>query len=215
MKLSEELLQQVEAHVGRCLSTSAFFPCTKSRSQALTLASLSNYRPDLCPVLFKIDCDASAVCIELPSKQSVFELCTVFRIVYVNRGAMSVIKMKTDNEVGRKVVGSYLEQNKEKSVQALLDDLFRPPTEVKSVPMISAEESQAEKHIEEGNVDLALIAYHRLQPITPRILNAIGRLSAEKKGDFDYALQCHSRALKMQEEVSENDHLRLCILSLC
>ena len=209
MKLSRELLDQFESYAGHCLTTSAFFPCTKSRSQALAIASLSNFRPDLFPVLFKIDCDPSAVCIELSNRQSVLELSTVFRIVYVNRGPMSVIKMKTDNQVGKKLVENYLEENKEKSIQALLDELIRPPTpppiEVKSVT-ISAEERQAEKHLEDGNVDLALIAYHRLQPVTARILNAIGRLCAEKKGDYNYALQCHSRALKMQEEVSEKHH---------
>ncbi|CAF4422892.1 unnamed protein product, partial [Rotaria magnacalcarata] len=43
--------------------------------------------------------------------------------------------------------------------------------------------------------------YRRIQPTTARILNAIGLLCADKKGDYNYALQCHQQALKLQEEV--------------
>lgn len=39
--------------------------------------------------------------------------------------------------------------------------------------------------------------------MTARVLNAIGRLCAEKKEEYNYALECHIKALKMQEEVNE------------
>jgi hypothetical protein len=29
----------------------------------------------------------------------------------------------------------------------------------------------------------------------------MGQLSADRKGDYDYALECHSQALKIQEQV--------------
>ncbi|CAF4299640.1 unnamed protein product, partial [Rotaria magnacalcarata] len=99
MKLSNELLAKFETRVGQLICTSGFFPCTKSRTNALTLASLPAYRPDLQPVLFKVDCDASSLFIEIPNKNSspmiAFDACMIFRIVYVNRGPMSIIKLKT------------------------------------------------------------------------------------------------------------------------
>ena len=70
-----------------------------------------------------------------------------------------------------------------------------------SSTITTSDEWEAKKHLEEGNVDLALIAYRRIQPVSARILNIIGRLSAERKMDYEYALQCHSDALKIQEEV--------------
>ena len=65
MKLPGELLDKLKACVGQHVCTSGFFPCIKSRSNALTLATLSTYRSDLSPVLFKIDCHTLAPCIEL------------------------------------------------------------------------------------------------------------------------------------------------------
>ncbi len=48
---------------------------------------------------------------------------------------------------------------------------------------------------------MALVAYRHIQPVTARILNIMGQLCADRKGDYDYALQCHKQALKMQEKV--------------
>ena len=131
MKLSNEILDKFEAHVGQLVCTSGFFPCTKSRTNALTLASLPAYRSDLLPVLFKIDCDASSLYTELANKYSspmiVFDICTAFRIVYINRGPMSVIKMKTAGEDGKKIALEYLEKHKDETIQSLLDELLRPP----------------------------------------------------------------------------------------
>ncbi len=61
---------------------------------------------------------------------------------------------------------------------------------------------KAHRYAEKGEIERAIAAYQRIQPVTARILNAIGQLSAEKKGDYDYAIQCHTQALKMQEEVN-------------
>lgn len=61
---------------------------------------------------------------------------------------------------------------------------------------------KAQRYAERGEIDRALASYQNIQPSNARILNAIGQLSAEKKGDFKYAIQCHTKALKMQEQVS-------------
>ncbi len=61
---------------------------------------------------------------------------------------------------------------------------------------------RAQRYAERGDVDRALATYQRIQPTTARILNAIGQLAADQKGDYQYAAQCHAQALKMQEEVN-------------
>lgn len=50
-------------------------------------------------------------------------------------------------------------------------------------------------------MDLAIVTYRRIQPMTARILNIIGQLCADRKGDYEFALQCFKQALKMQEKV--------------
>ncbi len=67
---------------------------------------------------------------------------------------------------------------------------------------LSPEELKAKRCAEKGEVDRALAAYGRIEPTTPRILNAMGQLSASRKGDFNFAIKCHTKALKMQEEVN-------------
>ena len=132
MKLSSELLDRFEAHIGQVVCTNGYFPCTKSRTNALALASLPAYRPDLLPTFFKIDCDALSLYVELtnkyPSPLVAFDICTAFRVVYVNRGPMTVIKMKTDGEYGRKIALEYLEQHAGATIKSILDELTKPPT---------------------------------------------------------------------------------------
>jgi len=131
MKLSNELLDGFEANVGRLVCTSGFFPCSKSRTNALNHAAVPAYRLDLSPVFFKIDCDTSSLYIELVGKSSspliVFDICTAFRIVYVNRGPTTVIKMKTAGENGKKIALDYLEQHQDEPIQSLLDEIMKPP----------------------------------------------------------------------------------------
>jgi hypothetical protein len=162
-----------------------------------------------------------------------------FRVVYVNRDQMSVVKLKTASEAGKKIAFEYCEKYKSETIQSLLDEILRPPKPPtpppppppKPIPapvktkdstyktlsvglskylfnficfgdsVITAEETKAQKYAAQGDIDLALLAYRRIQPTTPRVLNAMGQLCADRKGDYDYALQCHEQALKMQEEV--------------
>ena len=255
MKLSSTLLDQFEAHVGQLVCTNGFFPCTKSRTNALTLASLPAYRPDLQAVLFKIDCDASALYTELPQKQAssviVFDTCMAFRVVYVHRGQMSIVKMKTAGEAGKKIALEYLEKHKDETSQSIMDELLKPPKpptpprlptpppppppreptpppppppepiviptyeqilsriiftfRFSREPAIHPDEIKAKKYAQKGEVDLAILTYRRIQPTTPRILNSIGHLCADRKGDYEYALQCFKQALKMQEKVIDID----------
>ncbi|CAF4541955.1 unnamed protein product [Rotaria sp. Silwood1] len=226
MKLSNELLDKFKAHVGQLVCTSGFFPCIKSRANALTLATLPAYRTDLLPVLFKIDCDASTPCIEVVNKNSsplmVFDICTAFHIIYVNRDQITIIKMKTAGQIGKKIACDYIEQHKDEIVQTLLDELMKPPMRQKPGTLpplrprsrptssqkkdsnLTAEEIKAQKCVEKGDIDRALAIYQRIRPVTARVLNAMGQLCAEKKEDYNYALQCHTKALKMQEEVGED-----------
>lgn len=132
MKLPNSMLEQFEAHVNQLVCANGFFPSTRSRASALALASLPAYRPDLLPVLFKIDCDPSTSFVELtdknPSSIVAFNIDTTFTIVYVNRGPMTVIKMKAAGEQGKKIAVEYLQQHKDKQIYELLDELAKPPT---------------------------------------------------------------------------------------
>lgn len=131
MKLSSDLLDILKAHTGQLVCTSGFFPCIKSRTNALTLASIPAYRTDLVPVLFKIDCDPSVPCIEVADKYSapliVFDVCTSFRILYVNRDQMTIIKMRTASDAGKKIALDFIEQHPDKTLQSLLGELIRQP----------------------------------------------------------------------------------------
>jgi hypothetical protein len=131
MKLPKALLEQFEAHVGQLVCTGGFFPCTKSRTNGLALAASPSYRPDLQPVFFKIDCDASSPYTELPQKQAapmiVFDACVAFRVLYVHRDQMSIIKLKTAVEVGKKIAVDFLDKHSNESIQSIMDELMRPP----------------------------------------------------------------------------------------
>jgi hypothetical protein len=57
-----------------------------------------------------------------------------FRIVYVNRGQMSIIKMKTAAEAGKKIALGYLETHKDEKIQSILDELLKPPPPPPRIP---------------------------------------------------------------------------------
>jgi Tfp pilus assembly protein PilF len=80
-------------------------------------------------------------------------------------------------------------------VQLLFDFVYSRPSS------ITAKETKAQQYVQQGDVDLALLTYQHIQPMTARILNKMGELCTVKKGDYDYALQCHQQALNMQTEV--------------
>jgi tetratricopeptide (TPR) repeat protein len=63
------------------------------------------------------------------------------------------------------------------------------------------EEVQAQRLIQRGEIDKAITIYERLEA-DPRILNIIGLLYSEKKGDYDTAINYYKKALKIQEKVN-------------
>ncbi|CAF0758933.1 unnamed protein product [Adineta steineri] len=222
MKLSNELVDLFETHTGQLVCANGFFLCSKARNVELQLAALPGYRTDLMSVLFKIDFDASAhfaeVQMENGSMATIFDVATSFRVVCVSRSAMTVIKLKTTSDDGKKFVQEYREKNKGKTVQVLFDELTKPPTpptpppppppkvEIKkepernNSPQIPEEELEANKYLKEGNIDEAIKAYRRIRPMTVRILKIIGKLSVDYKQDYHTGIECYRQAFQMQQK---------------
>ncbi|CAF1330185.1 unnamed protein product [Rotaria sp. Silwood1] len=130
MKLSSELVEKFVKNTGGLICTSWFLVCTKSRTAALTAASSPIYRPDLIPVLFKIDCDSTTPYFELSKNVSpsiiVFDACTAFRILYISQDQMVIVKMKIATDDGRKVARDYKEKHGSIAIETLLDQLVEP-----------------------------------------------------------------------------------------
>ncbi len=70
-----------------------------------------------------------------------------------------------------------------------------------SLSNMSEDELQAQDLINHGNVDKAIAIYQQLKPESPRILRVIGELYAEKKGDYNLAINYYDQALQIQETV--------------
>jgi len=63
------------------------------------------------------------------------------------------------------------------------------------------DEIQAQNFVKRGEIDEAIAIYQRLKPDSVRVLNIIGRLYAEKKGDYHSAINYYKKALQIQEKV--------------
>ncbi|CAF3077680.1 unnamed protein product [Rotaria sp. Silwood2] len=130
MKLPRELVEKFVKSIGGLICTSWFLVCTKSRTMALAAASSPAYRPDLIPVLFKIDCDSMTPYFELSKNVSspiiIFDVSTAFRILHVGQDQMVVVKMKIVSDDGQKVAREYKEKHKSVSIETLLDQLANP-----------------------------------------------------------------------------------------
>lgn len=125
MKLSKEQLDRFEEYAGRLVCTSGFFPCTKSRTNAMALALSPNYRPDLLSVLFKVDCEAHDLFIEIsntvsPSSTIVFDVCMTFRVVSIKRDQLTIITLKTAGNDGQQLAQKYLSSHPQMSVESIL-----------------------------------------------------------------------------------------------
>ncbi len=55
--------------------------------------------------------------------------------------------------------------------------------------------------VENGQIDEGLACYQRLKNQSPRVLNIIGHLYANKKGDYNTAVKYYKKAMKIQEHV--------------
>jgi hypothetical protein len=143
MKLSSEFVDRFEAHVNKLVCTGGFFPCVKSRTNALALASLPTYRPDLLPVLFKIDCEPTDLFIEIANTLSssstsssiVFDVCMAFRVICIKRGEMTIIKLKTAGGSGKRIAQDYLAEHTHETMESLLDRLLTSSESLSSLPI--------------------------------------------------------------------------------
>ena len=72
-----------------------------------------------------------------------------------------------------------------------------------SLSMISEDddETRAQELIERGQIDQALEIYLRWRPQSARVLNTIAVIYAEKKGDYESAIEYFKKALTLQEAV--------------
>jgi hypothetical protein len=131
LKLTNEDLEKLIKHTEKLICPKGFFIRTKSRKLALNLAQSPNYRLDLRPVLFKINCPLSIHIGEVPmigtSGLVVFDVYMAFRINYVNRDSVSVVNLEPADEVGRNLARAYRMKYKSENVQTLLDQLSTLP----------------------------------------------------------------------------------------
>lgn len=66
---------------------------------------------------------------------------------------------------------------------------------------MSDAELQAEALVERDEIDQAIVIYREIVPESARIFRILGRLYAQKKGDYVLAISCYERALQLQDEV--------------
>jgi hypothetical protein len=90
----------------------------------LATASLPMYRPDFLPVLFKIDCESTDPFIEISnqvlSSSVVFDICMVFRVLCINRGQMTTIKLKIAGKYGKRIAQDYLVKHNDETMETLV-----------------------------------------------------------------------------------------------
>lgn len=73
-----------------------------------------------------------------------------------------------------------------------------------SPPTLSKEEVRAQKLVQYGHIDQAITAYENLKSQNPRVLNRVGQIYADKKGDYISAIKYYKKAMKMQEKNDED-----------
>jgi hypothetical protein len=130
MKLSAWQVDQFEEHVGQLVCTSGFFPCMKGRTNAMALALLPIYRPDLSPVLFKIDCESTDLFTEISNSFSssstvVFDICMAFRVMRISRDQLTIIELKPASKDGKQIAQNYLATHNNATIESVLDQLLK------------------------------------------------------------------------------------------
>jgi len=60
---------------------------------------------------------------------------------------------------------------------------------------------KAQDLVKRGEIDEAISIYQSMEPVSASVLNIIGVLFSEKKGDYKSAINYYERALQIQEEV--------------
>jgi hypothetical protein len=139
MKLSGTTLDMFDRHCGQLVCTHGFFTCSKSRNIELQAAASPGYRPDLLSVLFKIDFDSTArfaeITLENGSILVVFDVATSFRVVCVNRGNMSIVKLKSATDDGKQLAVNYKTNENGKTIRMMLDELLLPVPKPHPLPV--------------------------------------------------------------------------------
>ena len=106
MKLEKQLVDYFKFYNNKMVCVSGFFSCDKLRPTALQTALSPGFRPDLLPVLFKIECDLSLNIVHGESIL-VFEPGTTFRILCVSGETPTVIKLRAVPEDAKRFVREY------------------------------------------------------------------------------------------------------------
>lgn len=70
--------------------------------------------------------------------------------------------------------------------------------------IISSEELRAQKFLQSGKVDKSLAIYENMKSPTPRALNTMANIYADRKGDYNTAIKHYRQALKLQEKVDKS-----------
>ncbi|CAF2064110.1 unnamed protein product, partial [Rotaria magnacalcarata] len=139
MKLTRQMVDTFAMNTGRIVCASGFLTCIKSRATALDLALSPEYRPDHASVLFKIHCNSSSYFAEIPSDNRelsfVFDLGVNFRIIFINRGKMTVIKMRTVSDEDDKLSQTYKSNHRRATIQTLFDELLASSKPLISLPL--------------------------------------------------------------------------------
>lgn len=147
IKMTQELLEKLVNHTGKLICPKGFFTCTTSRVAALDLVRASDYRPDLKPVLFKLNCDSSVRIGELQGKDSstliVFDVYTAFRIKWVTLGPVSIVELESADKDGRNMALEYKTRTKSSNMEKLLNQLSVFPKPPPRLPPIKRPPSTA------------------------------------------------------------------------
>ena len=64
------------------------------------------------------------------------------------------------------------------------------------------DQTQLNEYLKRNEIEQALTFYQHMKPRTVQLLNTIGQIYAEKKGDYDSAINYYKEAIRMQEAVS-------------
>jgi tetratricopeptide (TPR) repeat protein len=83
--------------------------------------------------------------------------------------------------------------------------LFRDPTIRLNSSQISADELQARKLWNSGDIDQAITIYDKVRPVSARILKLLGQLFADEKHDYFNAIKSYRQALQLEEQVKSFD----------
>lgn len=63
------------------------------------------------------------------------------------------------------------------------------------------DQTKLNEYLKHNEIEQAITFYQSIKPRTVQVLNTIGQIYAEKKGDYDAAINYYKEAIRMQEQV--------------